>query len=202
MSRGLAMRSLLKIAVATLVSSIMVTGPAYPFGLGGATRDAERPSTSLFLREGSRSVAPFAHVMFCTRAPAECAESNGPDIVELTPARKRELVAVNQRINHKISPVNDDGPDVWSLAPQSGDCEDYAITKRHALIEQGWPASALRLAIAYTSWGEGHLVLVVRTSRGDLVLDNLTGAVRNWAKSGLRWQMIQASGNPRIWYRL
>jgi predicted transglutaminase-like cysteine proteinase len=196
------MKKLLRFAVATLVSSLMMTAPAFPFGLGGVTRDAERPAASLFLKEGRRSVAPFAHVMFCTRAPAECAVSSGPDTVELTPAKKRELIAVNQRINHQISPVNDSGDDVWSLAPKAGDCEDYAITKRHALIEQGWPASALRLAIAYTSWGEGHLVLVVRTSKGDMVLDNLTGAVRSWRKSGLRWQMIQASGNPRIWYRL
>jgi predicted transglutaminase-like cysteine proteinase len=199
---GVSMKNLLTFAIATVVSSIMITAPAYPFGLGGATRNAERPANSLFLKEGHRSVAPFAHVMFCTRAPAECAESSGPDIVELTTARKRELVAVNRRVNHQITPVNDGGMDVWTLAPKAGDCEDYAITKRHALIEQGWPASALRLAAAYTSWGEGHLVLVVRTSKGDLVLDNLTGAVRNWRQSGLRWQMIQASGNPRIWYRL
>jgi predicted transglutaminase-like cysteine proteinase len=193
---------MLKVAVAALVSSLTISGPAYPFGLGGVTRNAEPPTASLFLKEGRRSIAPFAHVMFCTRTPAECAESGGPDIVELTPARKRELIAVNQRINRQITPVNDSGLDSWSLAPQAGDCEDYAITKRHALIQQGWPASALRLALAYTSWGEGHLVLVVRTSKGDLVLDNLTGAVRNWKKTGLRWQMIQASGNPRIWYRL
>lgn len=192
----------LKIVAATLVSSVLLGGPAYPFGLGGATRDVERPDLSLFLKEGGRSLAPFAHVLFCTRAPAECAESNGPDMVELTPAKRRELIAVNLRINRQISPVNDSGNDVWTLAPKAGDCEDYAITKRHALIEQGWPASALRLAVAYTSWGEGHLVLVVRTSKGDMVLDNLTGAVRRWNRSGLRWQMIQASGNPRIWYHL
>jgi predicted transglutaminase-like cysteine proteinase len=196
------MQSLLKIVVATLVSSMTIAGPAFSFGLGGVTRDAERPTASLFLKEGRRSVAPFAHVVFCTQAPAECAESSGPDMVELTPARKRELIAVNQRINHQISPVNDAGNDVWSLAPQAGDCEDYAITKRHALIQQGWPASALRLAIAYTRWGEGHLVLVVRTSKGDMVLDNLTGAVRKWNKAGLRWEMIQAAGNPRVWYHL
>lgn len=196
------MKSLLKIATAALVSSIVAAGPAYSFGLGGPTREAEKSVGSLFLTEKYRSVAPFAHVMFCTRSPSECEASDGPDTVELTPAKKRELIAVNRHVNNQITPENDQSDDVWALAPQSGDCEDYAITKRHMLIQQGWPASSLRLAIAYTNWGEGHLVLVVRTSKGDMVLDNLTGAVRNWRKSGLRWQMIQASGNPRVWYHL
>jgi predicted transglutaminase-like cysteine proteinase len=109
---------------------------------------------------------------------------------------------VNREINHDIIPVNDSGNDTWSLAPREGDCEDYAITKRHALIARGWPASVLRLAVARTAWGEGHLVLVVRTDKGDLVLDNLTGAVRSWRKTGLHWEMIQASNDPRIWHKL
>ena len=196
------MKTLLKIAFAVLISSIMAIEPAYSFGLGGVTRNSEKSIDALYIKEKRRSIAPFAHVMFCVRSPAECAESNGPDTVELTREKKRELIAINRQVNQQIAPRNDAGDDVWALAPQSGDCEDYAITKRHALIQQGWPAASLRLAIAYTSWGEGHLVLVVRTSKGDMVLDNLTGAVRNWRKTGFRWQMIQAAGNPRIWYRL
>jgi predicted transglutaminase-like cysteine proteinase len=193
---------MLKIIVASLaVSSLFAAAPAYSFGLGGATRNQ---TEALFIKEERRSIEPFAHVMFCMKSPAECAVSSGPDTVELTLAKKRELMAVNRQINSQISPQNDSVGeiDLWSLAPRSGDCEDYAITKRHALIEQGWPASALRLAVAHTNWGEGHLVLVVRTSKGDLVLDNLTNAVRNWRKTGLRWHMIQGSSNPRVWYRL
>jgi predicted transglutaminase-like cysteine proteinase len=200
------MKNVFKIAaVALMVSSLGATGPAYSFSLGGATRNQSKSSIdALFIKEKRRSVEPFAHVLFCTNTPSECAGSTGPDIVELTTAKKRELMAVNRQVNNQISPSNDNAGDidVWSLAPQSGDCEDYAITKRHALIQKGWPASALRLAVARTSWGEGHLVLVVRTSKGDLVLDNMTSAVRNWRKSGLSWHMIQSSGNPRIWYRI
>ncbi|MDB5526013.1 MAG: putative transglutaminase-like cysteine peptidase protein [Rhizobium sp.] len=196
------MKTLFKIILATIVSSLVTTGPAAAFGLGGTTRTQGKSMDALFIKEKRRSVAPFAHVMFCTRTPGECAASTGPEMVELTLAKKRELMAVNRRINNQINPSNDSGNDTWALAPRSGDCEDYAITKRHALIQQGWPASALRLAIAHTSWGEGHLVLVVRTSKGDMVLDNLTNAVRNWRKSGLSWHMIQSSANPLIWYRV
>ncbi len=41
-----------------------------------------------------------------------------------------------------------------------GNCHDYAVTKRHELIRQGWPAASLRLAVAYTPSGIGHLVVV------------------------------------------
>jgi len=199
---GSAMMKYLKIAVTTMIATLVATAPAYPFGLGGVTRHPQVDIEASFLKEKRRTVAPFAHVMFCVNAPGECAASAGPDTVDLTYIRRRQLVAVNREVNRQIVPVNDSSDDTWSLAPKAGDCEDYAITKRHDLIARGWPAAALRLAVAYTAWGEGHLVLVVRTTKGDLVLDNLTGAVRHWNKAGLRWQMIQSSENPRVWYTL
>ena len=124
---------------------------------------------------------------------------------------RARLGEINRAINLAIRPASDLAQygemDVWTsplvtFANLAGDCEDYAITKRHALIQQGWPASALRLAVAQTSWGEGHLVLIVRTSKGDMVLDNRTDAIRNWRKTGLRWHMIQSAGNPRIWFNI
>ena len=190
--------------IAMLIASVCSTQPAYSFGLGGATRNQSKSTELLFIREKRRSIEPFAHVVFCTQSPGECAASSGPDRVDLTIDKKRELMSVNREVNRQINPRNDSAEaiDVWSLAPRSGDCEDYAITKRHALIQQGWPASALRLAVAQTSWGEGHLVLIVRTSKGDMVLDNRTDAIRNWRKTGLRWHMIQSAGNPRIWFNI
>lgn len=123
-------------------------------------------------------------------------------MVHLTSAKRGELAEVSQMINRQIIPQNDGDDDEWSLAPDAGDCEDYAITKRHELIKRGWPAAALRLATGRTSWGEGHLVLVVRTDAGDLVLNNLTGTVVDWRSAGLRWEMIQSSENPRQWYNI
>jgi predicted transglutaminase-like cysteine proteinase len=201
------MRKFARIVAATLMMLPLVsTGPAQAFSLGGVTRAPERNTGALFIREKNRSIEPFAHVLFCTKTPSECADSTGPASVDLTRAKKRELLEVNRHVNTQINPRNDAataiGGDEWTLAPQAGDCEDYAITKRHALIARGWPAAALRLAVAQTSWGEGHLVLIVRTSKGDMVLDNMTNAVRNWRKSGLRWNMIQATGNPRVWYHI
>ena len=196
------MATLLKIAAAATLAISLIPGSAFAFGLGSVTRLPRPDLNALYLKEGRRVAAPFAHVAFCVHQPADCSASAGPDIINLTSDKRRELVSVNSEINHDIIPVNDTGNDTWSLAPREGDCEDYAITKRHALIARGWPESSLRLAVAHTAWGEGHLVLVVRTNKGDLVLDNLTGAVRNWRKTGLRWDMIQASNDPRIWHKL
>ncbi len=63
--------------------------------------------------------------------------------------------------------------DWWSL-PQdgSGDCEDYQLLKRELLVKAGLPSRALRMTVAFDEQNEGHAVLMVRTSRGDFILDN------------------------------
>jgi len=180
----------------------VVSQHAYAFGPGGLSKPMGRVIEGAFIKTRARTAAPFAHVVFCKSLPGECTAQNGSDTVELNGSKRRELVSVNRRVNRQIKGRNDQRADEWSLAPKSGDCEDFAITKRHALIKMGWPSSTLRLAIAHTSWGEGHLVLVVRTSKGDLVLDNLTNTVREWNRTGLRWEMIQSSDNPRNWNRI
>jgi len=149
-----------------------------------------------YIPEQGRTIEPFSHVLFCQRYPAECAAANGAKTVEWSSLKHAELQSINRLVNTRILPRNDAEDDVWSLSPRSGDCEDYAVTKRHL------PASALRLAIGYTASGEGHLVLAVRTDGGDVILDNETNAIRNWRDAGLTWQEIQSSGDPRIWYKI
>ena len=41
----------------------------------------------------------------------------------------------------------------WRLYPRRGNCNDYAVTKRHALLAQGIPSSALLLARTRGSLG-------------------------------------------------
>lgn len=165
--------------------------------------DATGLSGNAFIPVAQRTVEPFSHVLFCKQYSGECNSSGGPEKIELTAARKAELATVNRAINSEIISQNESGgDDVWKLSPSAGDCEDYAVTKRHRLIEQGWPASTLRLAIGYTRKGEGHLVLVVGTTDGDVVLDNETNAIRNWEDAGLSWREVQSAKNPRVWYTI
>ncbi len=127
-------------------------------------------------------------------------EGTGAGPVELTPQRRDDLQRINRRVNASIRPqMEADGDDVWQIAPISGDCEDYALTKRRDLIEQGWPSHVLRMATARTFDGEGHAVLVVTTSQGDLVLDNRTNAIKPWNHTDLRFIKVQSAEDPRQW---
>ena len=85
---------------------------------------------------------------------------------------------VNRAINASVTYARDvdqfGREDLWRAAPLRGlgDCEDYALAKRQALLDAGTPSQALRLAICRTELQEVHAVLIVTTERGDLVLDN------------------------------
>jgi predicted transglutaminase-like cysteine proteinase len=61
------------------------------------------------------------------------------------------------------------------------------------------PARALRLSAVRTTAGIGHLVLVVATTKGDYVLDNLTDAIRLWKETDYQWLKIQSSADSRFW---
>ena len=81
----------------------------------------------------------------------------------------------------------------WLINPSHGDCNDYAVSKRSELLARGWPTRALLLSEVVTAWGEHHLVLVVRSSAGDLVLDNLTTQIRPWSREP-SYRLAGASG--------
>jgi predicted transglutaminase-like cysteine proteinase len=154
--------------------------------------------------------APFAHTRFCLKYPAECRVPKqklqfrgGP--IELTAARRQDLTRVNTDVNRSIIGTRMNEPvaqELWVISPKAGDCNDYAVTKRHKLIASGWPARALLLAQVVTASGEGHLVLVVRTRQGDLVADNLNANLRNWTKTPYEWVKIESPVNPLFWSKL
>lgn len=189
----------------TLIASLITIAPGTGNAIGPSTlgRDMNR-AKQLYLPTAKRIAAPFASIIFCRQYPDECTSprSRVHDYrMTLSAKRLAELREVNNAVNKAIRPVNDTG-DTWSLEPSSGDCEDYAITKRHLLIAKGWSPRAVRLAIAYTAFGEGHMVAVVKTDKGDLVLDNRNAAIREWNKTGLRWVMMQSADSPARWVEI
>lgn len=100
-------------------------------------------------------------------------------------------------MNASIRPVADNGEN-WSVNVSAGDCEDFALTKRSRLIRAGIPAGALRMADVTTAKGTRHAVLVVKTTSGDYVLDNLRGGIIRREFTGYRFNGI-ASANPMKW---
>lgn len=170
-----------------------------PMGLRGAIQ---------YIKFDQPTLAPMAFTMFCLKYEKECRPRGmvfRGGRVKLTPERAAQLQDVNHEVNASIRPEpNLEGlrGEKWLLHPSSGDCNDYAVTKRHDLIGKGWPARSVLLSEVVTTWGEHHLVVVVRTFSGDLVLDNLTGQILPWSKKSYRWVRIQTPKNPTYWASL
>jgi predicted transglutaminase-like cysteine proteinase len=155
--------------------------------------------------EASPALAPFQHVRFCLRNPTECKSASADRAqIELTAETMELLQRVNRRVNAAIAPIrkNYGSGNAWTIAPAAGDCNDYAVTKRHELVESGLPTKALRLAVVKTGSGLGHLVLVASTSKGDLVLDNLSSVIRPWQDTDYIWLKIQSASDARFWYQI
>lgn len=150
-------------------------------------------------------IEPFAHTRFCLQYPEDCKVRRTVfrgSAMTLTAERWAELNEVNNKVNRAIAFENNTQgvtAERWVIAPASGDCNDYAVTKRRELIARGWPARALLLAEVKTSWGEGHLVLVVHTKQGDYIADNLVPQIRAWSVAPYRWVRIQSPKNPHFW---
>lgn len=163
------------------------------------------PQGLQFIRLDVPTLAPMAFTRFCLEYPAECKPQRlafAGDRVELNITRWAELEDINRTVNSSIHPErNEDGlaGEKWLLGPPRGDCNDYAVTKRHELIARGWPARTVLLSEVVTVSGEHHLVTVVRTDSGDLVLDNLTEQIMPWSRTPYRWVRIQMPRNPNYW---
>jgi predicted transglutaminase-like cysteine proteinase len=180
-----------------------VSCESHAAGLSGVTRGLPSVKPLNAMKEGRPTLAPFAQIRFCISKPTECDVAVGADSVAANSATLDTLRKVNNRINHLIIPrIDAAGDDDWESNVTSGDCEDFALTKRAELVAAGVSPRALRLAIAKTPSGEGHAVLVVKTSKGDLVLDNRTDAIKNWRATDLSWIKIQSGNNPQLWYEL
>jgi predicted transglutaminase-like cysteine proteinase len=151
------------------------------------------------------ALAPLAHTRFCMEYPSDC-EPESVDFrrrnIELTQERWDELNAINREVNRDIRPELNQGgvlAERWLIAPKAGECHDYAVTKRHELLERGWPARSLLLSEVVVADGQHHLVLVVRMKNLDLVLDNLSANIRTVAMTNYHWVRAELPSNPKYW---
>lgn len=143
------------------------------------------------------SAAPLGFQLFCLQQPAQCRGGGKPQIA-LTGEVLERIQRVNSQVNRSIRPRNDSGPDVWTLGASAGDCEDYVLSKRNALMNAGLPASALRMAHVRTRDGIDHAILIVKTDLEDLVLDNLVGDVVPLNRVSYRIIAV-SSADPMVW---
>jgi predicted transglutaminase-like cysteine proteinase len=189
----------LREAAKILVLGCIASGAAFPAAAGN------RLPVSSLSPLGPETSVPFGWVDFCQRYGGECDEAQGaPEAIDLTPAAFQKIEKINAGVNAKVDPVADADhggvPDAWDYpGDNKGDCEDYALLKRRMLMEAGFPRAALLMTVVKDAHGDGHAVLLVRTSRGDFVLDNLADEVKPWMRAGYRFVKRQSQENPNVW---
>lgn len=168
-----------------------------------AATDLHRTTHQPLVIKGS-SKTPIGARQFCIERPDECRPvetASGP--VALTEALRRDLLEVNQALNDQVIGVTDEAyyqkREFWTYPDGYGDCEDYALAKRRALVERGWPATALLMALVRQRNGDAHAVLVAVTDAGDLVLDNLVGDILDWDQTDYKFIKMQTPATLDRW---
>jgi predicted transglutaminase-like cysteine proteinase len=161
----------------------------------GAEPTSAKPASPVASAQGAIQAAGQAGptpawIKFCQRLPRECGvDRSEPATITLNQQTWDSIVETNEQVNRTVLAVTDQ--DYWGVADRwdypddgMGDCEDIQLLKRRRLIEAGLPRRALRMTVVIDEQGAGHAVLMVRTDRGDLILDNTRDAVLPWQETG------------------
>jgi predicted transglutaminase-like cysteine proteinase len=173
-------------------------------GIGGG--DGSR-AESRFLPDFSPVAPPPAFKRFCVEMPEECVARPSSKEFGHSAFRLEQLDQVNRQVNNTIGPETDIEhygiEDYWTIPKDGkGDCEDYALLKRHILESMGWPTGALLMTVVLTENNEGHAVLTARTESGDLILDNRAAEIKFWYQTRYQFKMRQSPYDPKVWLDL
>ena len=159
---------------------------------------AALPAPTKSLANSGRAEPIRAWVDLCREMPGECGVSQSESrTISLTPEVWHALVTVNREVNDSIRAVSDRDhwgvEDRWNMPDDgAGDCEDIQLLKRKILIGRGLPRRAMRMTVVIDEEGGGHAVMMVRTDRGDLILDNRRGSILPWTQTG--YVYVKAEG--------
>lgn len=185
--------------------------------LGAATATA---GESKWIPQGRDMAAPSPYRDFCRRYPAECrniGSYHGPEVMS---ARKWKILRqTNRYYNNTVHLQTDQQTrgqhDYWSFPVSRtnqagttkyyGDCEDYVIAKRHELIQQGFDPANLSITMVKRRKRkvENHVVLTIRTTKGDFILDDVNGRIRLWHDAAeYLFLSMQSTANPMRWVLL
>ena len=171
-----------------------------------AAKDLHRSTHLPLIIKGSTKT-PIGARQFCAERPDECRPVEaGVGPLALTESLRNDLVEINRKLNQQVVAVTDESyyqkREFWTYPDGFGDCEDFALAKRRALIERGWPAGALRMTLVRQRNGEAHAVLVAVTDGGDFVLDNLVGDVLDWDQTDYKFVKMQSPQSLNSWVDL
>lgn len=192
--------SLMAVGCAAPAASVGAIGPYAP---GAAAIRALAVHANAMPDSKIAASTPAGFLSFCMRFPDQCkSPDNAPSTLAMTPEVWATLEQVNEKYNWDIRPEEDEEhygrAEYWNIPTDGyGDCEDYALSKRKALLDAGFPEPALRIALVLTHRGERHAVLTVTTDQGDYVLDNLSRNVLGWNQTDYIW--IERQDPAKVW---
>lgn len=197
-------RTAIAIALATLSVAFVSQGAGASQYLKGGFEPR------VFADTTSSTSVPIGWHLFCKEHTVEChAESSSVEKVMLNEQNWKTLLEIDQLVNRNIAGISDEdhyhisakGIANWWTYPDDGmgNCNDYAILKKRLLVEAGWPSSTLFLTVVLDHHNEGHLVLMARTDRGDVILDNLEDKVLLWYQTGYTFLKRQSGSDPDTW---
>jgi len=129
----------------------------------------------------------------CQAERATCGSKLRRQLIETVASAQRQddqvairsiNAAVNGRLKYRTDMENYGVPDYWATAAEllqrgTGDCKGYAILKMWMLLAVGFDRSQLRLQLVkIPATGQDHAILVVNTTAGQVVLDNIAPEAR------------------------
>jgi predicted transglutaminase-like cysteine proteinase len=196
------MFSIRKFALALTVGLLAIGSNAHATVPHSDLGTFSSPKSQLQLVDAETDIAPIAFYKFCAKNADQCHSDNGGQKIHIHSDSWMMLYLVNAQINDRIKADANKGAYDWSLNTVHGNCNDYAVQKRKALMDAGFPMAALSLSAVKTNTGEGHLVLTVRTTDGDFVLDNLRQTILPWTSTGYQWISVQSNANPFHWVQV
>jgi predicted transglutaminase-like cysteine proteinase len=182
---------------------------ATALGAAGAQAQTIRlPSPTVLLTTGGAAKPTMGWKRYCEVRPTDCTvDVSEPATVALTAKAWQTLQRINRKVNGIIEPMSDSDhwgvEDRWDLAEDgAGDCEDYQLLKRKLLVEAGFPRRALLMTVVIDEERQGHAVMMVRTDRGDFILDNKRNAILPWSQTGYTYVKREGSGAGSEWASL
>jgi predicted transglutaminase-like cysteine proteinase len=186
-------RGLFRTAGLCLAAGVTLAGASFTEASAHdrARKSGTLPAPSAGITVENHNARPtMGWLQFCEHYPAECTvDLSESDTIRLNDRAWKTLVRVNRQVNHAIKPMIDQDhwgvDDRWDFAEDGyGDCEDYQLLKRRKLADLGLPRRALRMTVVLDEVGAGHAVMMVKTDRGEFVLDNKRDAVLPWTQTG------------------
>jgi predicted transglutaminase-like cysteine proteinase len=181
----------LSVAVVILALLSCNVSPAFAGGDGGVFLVGHRPIA-----------APAGFSGLCSKYSWVCAPSGQGTVGQ--DAVLRLAKTVNNQVNRRTRQIDDKKQygkeEYWALpTARGGDCEDLVLLKKKTLLESGVSSESLLIATVLDRKLNSHAVLILRTQKGDLVLDNLTNKIVPWKATGYTFLKLQDPQSLSRW---